>query len=222
MSVSIKDTNTSAIALTILSQRGFELIGWGLLLLAALLTGCGPAQAVNQPPAPPATLATSTPTSTPLPAPTSTEPALSSEATAVSPTADNSIQDSLPKPELTAKIGKITFAMEATDQREPINPGLLFSQGITQVHAIFDYSGMSPAYTWERVWRLNDKEVARKADIWTGPENGRFDYFIDNRDRPLPPGDWVLEIYVEGKLLSLGAFVIEEPAKAGASEDANQ
>jgi hypothetical protein len=76
---------------------------------------------------------------------------------------------------------------------------------------------MSPAYTWERVWRLNDKEVARKADLWTGPESGVFDYYIDNSGRPLPPGDWILEIYVEGKLLSLGVFVIENPGEAQAN-----
>jgi hypothetical protein len=43
-----------------------------------------------------------------------------------------------------------------------------------------------------------------------------FDYYIDNSGKPLPPGDWVLEIYVEGKLLSLGAFVIEDSAEADA------
>jgi hypothetical protein len=119
-----------------------------------------------------------------LPALTST---VNSKATVVSPAEVNSAGDSLPKPELAAKIGKITFAMAATDQREPIKPGLLFSPGITQVHAIFDYSGMSPAYTWERVWHLNDKDVSRKAGTWTGPESGVFDYFIANSGKPLPP-----------------------------------
>jgi hypothetical protein len=185
------------------------------LFSAVLFIGCGPAQVADQPSASPATAATATsaPIAATLPAPSST---VSSEATAVSPTEVNSAGDSLPKPELAAKIGKITFAMAATEQREPINPGLLFSPGITQVHAIFDYNGMSPAYTWERVWLLNDKEVARKSGVWAGPERGVFDYFIDNSGKPLPPGDWVLEIYVEGKLLALGAFVIEDSGGANA------
>jgi hypothetical protein len=63
---------------------------------------------------------------------------------------------------------------------------------------------------------LNDKEVARKSGVWAGPERGVFDYFIDNSGKPLPPGDWVLEIYVEGKLLALGAFVIEDSGGANA------
>jgi hypothetical protein len=135
---------------------------------------------------------------------------------AAGPTA-NSVNDTLPASELTAEIGTITFATDATDQREPINANLLFPPGITQIHALFEYSGMSTAYTWERIWYLNDQEVMRKSDIWTGPDRGVFDYFIDNGGRPLPAGDWILEIRVEGKLLSLGAFVVETSDEAQAN-----
>lgn len=211
----------TSVTLTIRPQSKLYLIIGVFLFSTVLFTGCGPDQAVAQPPASPAAVptATSTPIAVTLPVPPST---VTSEATAVSPTEVNSAGDSLPKPELAAKIGKITFAMAATEQREPINPGLLFSPGITQVHAIFDYNGMSPAYTWERVWLLNDKEVARNSGVWTGPESGVFDYFIDNNGKPLPPGDWILEIYVEGKLISLGAFVIENPAETGIDLESSQ
>jgi hypothetical protein len=114
-----------------------------------------------------------------------------------------------PTPEI--EIGDITFALDVTEAKEPVQPGMLFTRGITEVHAIFSYSGMSSDYTWERVWRLNDKEIVRKAEPWRGPASGVFDYFIDNGGRPLPAGDWVLELYVEGKLRSLGVFIIEEP-----------
>jgi Tol biopolymer transport system component len=87
---------------------------------------------------------------------------------------------------------------------------LFFAKGITEMHAVFEYSGMSPDYTWERVWYLNDKEIARVSESWSGPEAGVFDYFVDNRGRALPAGDWVLELYVEGKLQALGVFIIEE------------
>jgi TolB protein len=110
--------------------------------------------------------------------------------------------------------GEITFALSITQDYEPINSGLFFTHGITQVHAIFNYSHMSPEYTWERVWYLNDREVARVVETWTAPESGVFDYFIDNSGRPLPPGDWVLELYVEGKLRALGVFVIEAGEEA--------
>ncbi len=176
------------------------LIGCALSFGMVLLAGCGTPREVVSPP---------TPTLLPLTTSTTSESETIAEAATVSPREINSVGDKLPAPELMAKVGKITFALDVTPQREPINPGLLFTKGITQVHAVFDYSGMSTAYTWERVWYLNDKEVSRNAGTWTGPESGVFDYFIDNGGRPLPAGDWVLEIYVEDKLLSLGAFVIE-------------
>ena len=183
--------------------------GWLLLIIAVLLAGCGPAQVAEQPPDP----ATPPPevTSVPLVAlmPTAEVAESNGEAAVANPTPGNSAGDTMSASKWVAHIGKITFAPEVTDSYQPVNPSLLFSGDITQVHAVFDYSGMSPAYSWERVWLLNDKEVARKTGIWAGPESGVFDYFIDNSGRPLPPGDWVLEIYVEGKLLSLGAFVVE-------------
>jgi hypothetical protein len=194
----------------------FWLVGGFLLIFTLLFMGCSPAQVADQPPAPAAISPeiASTPTALPLSAPAPAASDVSDEATA---TTGISAGDSIPQPKFAAQIGKITFATEATDLYEPINASLLFTKGITQIHAIFDYSGMSPAYTWERVWLLNDKEVARKADVWTGPESGLFDYYIDNSGRPLPAGDWVLEIYVEGKLLSLGAFVIENSEEAQAN-----
>jgi hypothetical protein len=106
-------------------------------------------------------------------------------------------------------LGEITFALDVTDTYEPVEPGILFSAGITEIHAVFDYSGMSTDRAWERVWYLNDQEVSRRSDPWTGPENGTFDYFIDTGGNPLPAGDWILEIYVDGELRSLGVFIIE-------------
>jgi hypothetical protein len=117
--------------------------------------------------------------------------------------------DTLPLPEGQPELGEIVFAPAVADTFEPIDPGILFSAGLTQIHAVFTYRGMSPADTWERVWTVNDQEVARRADPWTEPAEGIFDYAIDNGGQPLPPGDYVLAIYVNGKLESLGVFIIE-------------
>lgn len=112
------------------------------------------------------------------------------------------------------QIGEITFALDAADNYEPIAPGILFTKGITEVHALFEYSGMWPDSTWERVWYVNEGEVSRRSGLWTGPEQGVFDYFVDNGGKPLPAGDWLLEIYVDGKLRTLGAFIIDDEAAA--------
>lgn len=107
------------------------------------------------------------------------------------------------------EFGEITFAPGVTAEYQAIDPGFVFTQGITEIHALFEYQNMSPDYTWERVWYLNDREVARNSGQWTEPERGVFDYYIDNGGDPLPAGDWILELYVEGKLRSLGVFIIE-------------
>lgn len=124
-----------------------------------------------------------------------------------------SLGDSLSQPlaKSTPTIGEITFALDFAADNTPLNPGLFFTHGITQVHAIFSYNGLSAGDTWERVWYLNDKEIARITDSWSAPEAGVFDYFIDNSGNPLPAGDWVLEIYVNNQLQALGVFVIENP-----------
>ena len=108
------------------------------------------------------------------------------------------------------EIGEIVFALDITESYEPIDPSFVFTEGITEIHAIFEYSGMSPDYTWERVWYLNDQEISRSASPWTDTASGIFDYSVDNDGDPLPPGDWILELYVDGELCSLGVFIIEE------------
>ncbi|HXV99794.1 MAG TPA: hypothetical protein VEC93_15360, partial [Anaerolineae bacterium] len=107
------------------------------------------------------------------------------------------------------EFGAITFALGATEDYQPINPALTFQEGITEVHAIFEYSGMSKEYQWERVWYLDGKEVLRNAQNWSGDEAGVFDYFIDAGNDPLFPGEWVLELYVQDNLLQTGSFTIE-------------
>ena len=113
-------------------------------------------------------------------------------------------------PPTAPTFGEIVFAEGVTDSYEPIAASFIFAKGITQIHAVFEYSGMSADNVWERVWYLNEQEISRSAGPWFDPGRGIFDYSIDNEGKPLPPGDWVLELYVDGELKSLGVFIIEE------------
>jgi Tol biopolymer transport system component len=106
-------------------------------------------------------------------------------------------------------IGDITFALGTTDEYEPIDPGASFEEGILEVNAIFDYSGMLSDYTWERVWYLDGQKILSVPGEWADPESGRFRLSVDNGGEPLPAGDWVLELYVEGELLATDSFTIE-------------
>lgn len=110
------------------------------------------------------------------------------------------------------EIGSITFALGATEDYEPIDPGTSFEGEVTEIHAIFEYSGMSPDFTWERVWYLDGDEVLRSAEVWSGAGAGVFDYFINAGGEALSPGKWLLELYVEDELLASGNFTIEGEA----------
>ncbi len=131
----------------------------------------------------------------------------STEAAAVTPT-----EEASPTPTTEPKFSKITFALGATEDYKPINPGLTFQEGITQVHAIFEYSGMSKELTWERVWYLDDQQILKNSQKWTGDSAGVFDYFVDAGNEPLFPGKWVLQLFVEGDKLVEGKFTIKPEA----------
>ena len=161
------------------------------------LASCG-AIFIDRPPVAPATPEAATlpdttlepqPTVTPQPSPTAT-----------------------PEPTATGAptLGEIIFAADITADYEPVQPELIFTSGITRVHAIFEYHDMSPNQTWERVWYYNDQALARSSGAWTETGSGLFDYAIDNAGAPLPPGDYLLEIFVDGELQTLGMFVIDE------------
>jgi len=136
----------------------------------------------------------------------------------VSPTLTTAPPTELPTATLTpttvmksnkSQFSQLIFALDATeDDYTPINSGLTFSAAITEIHAIFDYEGMSTQAKWERVWYHNDKEILRNSAAWSGQEKGRFDYFIDAGGNPLPSGYWRLELYVDRKMLISGTFTI--------------
>ncbi len=152
------------------------------------------------------------------------EPATATPMPTTAPTTEISpaeTETSIPTPEPTEEvtagsgepeIGPITFALGATDEYEPISPAITFQRGITEIHAIFDYSGMSSDDTWKRVWYLDSEQILQNSAPWTDPAAGRFDYFLDAGGDPLPAGEWQLEIYVNDNLLATGEFTIEAPA----------
>jgi hypothetical protein len=194
----------------------------GLICIAILLTagafmfspqlGLDQIAGLGQPTATP-TVATPTElAATPLPTDTPTAPAEpTSTPTTAPPTATNTVEAS-PTPTAEPKFSKITFALGATKDYKPVDPGITFQEGITQVHAIFEYSGMSKDATWERVWYLDGQEILRNDQKWTGDAAGVFDYFVDAGNEPLFPGEWVLELYVEDDKLAEGSFTIEAAA----------
>lgn len=188
-------------------------IGCAVLLCAGLLLGgyffrnqlfrTGGAEEVA------ATVEVASPTvELPTDTPTSELPA------AAQPTSEPTLEATEESMTGTPEIGPIVFARDATDDYEPVDPGIEFEGEVTEIHAIFDYSGLTSADIWERVWFLDGIEMLRTAEPWTAAEEGVFDYFINAGGEPLAPGEWLLELYVNNHLMATGSFRIlegEEP-----------
>ncbi|GAB4530605.1 MAG: hypothetical protein Kow0063_08940 [Anaerolineae bacterium] len=113
---------------------------------------------------------------------------------------------------LEPSIGPITFATDVTPDNQPVNAATTFASDIQEIHAIFDYAGMSESDTWERRWYQDGQEVGSGSGRWDAGESGTFDLSLTGGGEPLGPGDWRLEIYVNGELMQAASFLIEAGA----------
>ena len=104
-----------------------------------------------------------------------------------------------------AKIGQFTFASDQQND-EPVNAGVSFPSGITDIYAFFDYSGMKDGAEVRQVWTIDGEVGLDSTDVWNGGAEGN--YWISVNSDPLPDGNYELELYVDGKLAQSGKFSI--------------
>ena len=102
----------------------------------------------------------------------------------------------------------IAFAAGVTEDFEPVEPLFEFTEGITQVHAIFEYQGLSPDLTWSQTFYIGSEVITRPPQAWPGEEGGIFDFVIELEGDPLPAGEWFVEFYVEDELVMGEVFYI--------------
>ena len=108
------------------------------------------------------------------------------------------------------EISPLTFALDTTAQGEPLEPSFSFEAGVTQIHALFDYANLTPNNIWAQVWYHDGNEVVSTSQPWLEAEQGVYDYRIDAGGEPLDSGQWALEFYIDGELLTAGSFMIED------------
>jgi parallel beta-helix repeat protein len=106
--------------------------------------------------------------------------------------------------------GPITFARGRTEENAPIDPATIFPAGVTEIHALFDFEGMSAGVAWSRTWYRDGEERVAKTQNWTGDERGTWGGRYYNTDgSPLKSGNYELRVYIAGSLVQSGTFVIE-------------
>jgi S1-C subfamily serine protease len=101
----------------------------------------------------------------------------------------------------------VAFSQEATADDEPVDPGVLFPGGITELMAFFDYKNMASGTEWTRTWLLDGETVIFKTEKWAEDKQGRYVLRLTNEDG-LPAGSWRLELSIKGKLAAVGNFRI--------------
>jgi parallel beta-helix repeat protein len=107
--------------------------------------------------------------------------------------------------------GPVTFARDRTEENDPIDPTTTFPGGTKEVHALFDYDGMSSDVEWGRTWVRDGEEQVAKTQNWTGGESGTWGLrYFNTESSPLKPGGYELRLYIQGNLVQSGSFVIQE------------
>jgi parallel beta-helix repeat protein len=106
--------------------------------------------------------------------------------------------------------GPITFTRDRTEEYAPIDPSTIFPAGTTEIHALFDFEGMSTDVAWSRTWYRDGEERVAKTQNWTGDERGTWSLRYYNTDGgPLTSGNYELRLYIEGSLVQSETFVIQ-------------
>ncbi|MCB0213418.1 MAG: PD40 domain-containing protein [Anaerolineae bacterium] len=107
------------------------------------------------------------------------------------------------------EISPFNFALKTTDKGEPIEPTASFEDGVTLVHAVFEYSNLTQNNIWTQVWYHDGNEVLNTSQPWLEDESGLYDYLITANGDPIPSGQWALEFYIDGELQTAGSMTIE-------------
>ena len=94
-------------------------------------------------------------------------------------------------------------------------PGTAFPAGTKIVYAVWACRGMYPGLEMVNKWYLNGQEYGSSTISWDRPdERGRWWVSLSRQSgAPLPSGDYQLELYVEGRMLQSGTFVIQWKAR---------
>ncbi|MGH2523449.1 MAG: hypothetical protein ACRDH2_13175, partial [Anaerolineales bacterium] len=98
---------------------------------------------------------------------------------------------------------------EVDSDNKIVSPADAFPQSTITVYGQLDFSGMSPGTQWLERWLLDGQEtLVIPHDQWEYGESGSEWIGITN-DVGLTSGEYQVDIFVEGNLLTSGKFVVD-------------
>ncbi len=103
--------------------------------------------------------------------------------------------------------GPISFGSGITDAKTAIAVNTQFNSGITRVYASFAYTHIDPELQWGREWLHNGEALDQFEGAWGTPAEG-VTYVYLNDDLGLAPGEYTLNLYLDGQVVQTANFAV--------------
>ncbi|MEM7111876.1 MAG: hypothetical protein AAF614_05550 [Chloroflexota bacterium] len=114
---------------------------------------------------------------------------------------------------LDTELGSIEFSTEISDAYTAVNPTTVFPEGPFTLYATFAYNAMENGMEWAWVWRHNGQVVDGGNELWQyGNAGPGYIFFAPEEGFQL--GDYSLEVWVNGELLTQSSALMNNAAAA--------
>ena len=107
----------------------------------------------------------------------------------------------------SAEFTNLVFSSRVTRDGRPINATAVLPEGVKQICATFDFSGMRKGAAWSQVWALNGCTILSEEGKWADGPRGRKTLVLSN-ERGLPTGDYRLVVTVRKEIVAEGAVTV--------------
>ncbi|MDX1613477.1 MAG: hypothetical protein R3300_04150 [Candidatus Promineifilaceae bacterium] len=105
------------------------------------------------------------------------------------------------------ELAELSFSQDITTDYVAVDPTLRFVSGYFTLYATFAYEGMEDGMVWSWVWRRNGEVVDGGNQRWSyGDEGPGYVYLQPEEGFAL--GNYSLDVWVNGELMTQGTFVI--------------
>jgi hypothetical protein len=117
------------------------------------------------------------------------------------------VSTTTPNPE--ALFSPMVFTSGIDEAYNPTNPGILFTNPIDHLYALFTYDQMTPGAQWTALWYLGNELIHYESKPWDG-QTGGFGYtdWIPGPGEPIA-GLYEVQIFVGLDFKISGQFEIE-------------
>lgn len=109
------------------------------------------------------------------------------------------------------ELGTLTFSTEVDEAYQPINARQIFPEGSYMLYATFSYDDMADGMEWAWVWRRNGEVLEGGNELWQYGDDGPG-YIYYNPEEGFASGEYTLEVWVNGELMTRGTMIINSAA----------